>query len=310
MISSDKAKSKSRVKVPGVSSMAGDTEGQKSKNNTSFPVVGVGASAGGLEAFTQLLQHLPSDTGMVFVFVQHLDPTHESILPEILSKATNMPVKKVEDGMPVEPNCIYVIPPNTNMGISHGTLSLIARPKTSAPHIPIDIFFRSLAEDRKSKAIGVILSGTGSDGAIGLEAIKAEGGITFVQDEKSAKYDGMPRSAISTGYVDFILSPEGIARELARIGTHLYAARPRAAKVDELVVESEDGLRQIFTLLRVATGADFTNYKPATIKRRILRRMALNRIDKLEGYIKYMKNNAAEVQALYQDVLIKVTGFF
>jgi two-component system CheB/CheR fusion protein len=309
-IFSDKPKSKSRVKVSGASSVAGDTERQKSTNNKSFPVVGIGASAGGLEAFTQLLQHLPSNTGMAFVFIQHLDPTHESILTEILSRATDMPVKKVEDGMPVKPNHVYVIPPNTNMGISLGILNLIARPKTSAPHIPIDIFFRTLAEDRKSKAIGVILSGTGSDGAIGLEQIKAEGGITFVQDEKSAKYDGMPRSAISTGYVDFILPPEGIARELARIGTHPYVARPKTTKVDELIPESEDSLRRIFTLLRVATGADFTNYKPATIKRRILRRMALNKIDKLEDYIKYMKSNAAEVQALYQDVLIKVTGFF
>src|SRR5262245_46264586 len=169
----------------------------------SFPVVGVGASAGGLEAFKQLLDHLPNDTGMAFVYVQHLDPTRDSILAELLSKATDMPVKEVKDGMSVEPNCVYVIPSNKNMSIAKGALRLAPREEARGQHHPIDYFMRSLAEEKRNLAIGVILSGTASDGTLGLEAINAQGGITFAQDEETATYDGMPHSAINAGCVDF-----------------------------------------------------------------------------------------------------------
>jgi two-component system, chemotaxis family, CheB/CheR fusion protein len=182
----------------------------------SFPIVGVGASAGGLEAFTQLLKALPSRTGMAYVLVQHLDPTHESALTELLAKATEMPVRQVTDGTLVEPNRVYVIPPNVDMIVSQGILRLTPRTQTRGRPMPIDCFLRSLAEDQRSNAIGVILSGTASDGTLGLGAIKGEGGITFAQDEKSAKYDGMPRSAIAAGCVDFVLPPDGIAEELTR----------------------------------------------------------------------------------------------
>ena len=171
----------------------------------SFPIVGVGASAGGLEAFTQLLKALPSRTGVACVLVQHLDPTHESALTELLARATEMPVRQVTDAMPVEPNRVYVIPPNVDMVISQGILRLTPRTETRGHHMPIDRFLRSLAEDKGSNAIGVILSGTASDGTLGLAAIKGEGGITFAQDEKSAKYDGMPESAIAAGCVDLPL---------------------------------------------------------------------------------------------------------
>lgn len=300
--SSGKPKSKSTNTKEGV-------QGRQAKNK-SFPIVGVGASAGGLEAFTQLLRALPADTGMAFVLIQHLDPKHESILTDILSRSTKMPVTEVKDGIRVEPNHIYVLPPNMSMGISQVVLSLILRPQTSTPHMPIDHFLHSLALDQGSKSIGVILSGTGSDGAIGLEAIKAEGGITFAQDEKSAKYNGMPHSAIATGCVDFILPPEEIVKELVRIGHHLYVAHPKFVKTASLAPEDSNSLNEIFKLMCTASGVDFTHYKHATVKRRIMRRMALHRIEGLEDYVKYLKDNPAEVGTLSQDMLINVTGFF
>ena len=191
----------------------------------SFPVVGIGASAGGLEAFTLLLQHLPPDTGMGFVLVQHLDPVHESVLTKLLSKATSMAVHEVTNNLPVEPNHVYVIPPNTTLSITHGVLKLGPRKQIRGSTRSIDSFFQSLAEDQRKRAIGVILSGAGTDGTEGLEAIKAEGGITFAQDH-SAKYDSMPRSAAAAGCVDFVLSPEYIAKELARIAQDRTVAGP------------------------------------------------------------------------------------
>jgi len=275
-----------------------------------FPIVGIGASAGGLEAFTQLLAYLPNDTGMAFVLVQHLDPKHESMLTELLSRATMMPVSQVKDGMPAEPDHVYVIPPNTNMAILHGILHLMPRAATHGQHLPIDYFLRSLAEDQKSRAIGVILSGTASDGALGLKAIKADGGITFAQDEKTAKYDGMPRSAIAAGYVDFILPPEKIAHELARIGRHPYVTHVKTEKTNALLPEAGDELNKILILVRSATSIDFSYYKLSTIKRRIVRRMVLHKIDELATYTKYLHSNPNEVEALYNDILINVTSFF
>jgi len=276
----------------------------------SVPVVGVGASAGGLEAFQQLLNHLPTTTGMAFVFVQHLAPRHESMLTELLSRGTKIPVHEVKDGMKVAPDHIYVIPPNTNMIITDGTLHLMPRREAELQHMPIDWFFNSLAEDRKGKAIGVILSGTASDGTLGLKAIKAEGGITFAQDEKTAKYDSMPRNAIAAGCVDFILPPEGIAKELARIGRHPYLIQALATEADEILAAGEDEINQILALVRGATGDDFAWYKKNTIKRRIKRRMVLQKMDKLSQYIRYLRGNNQELQELYQDFLINVTGFF
>lgn len=248
---------------------------------------------------------------MAFVLVQHLDPKHISILPELLAKATKMPVSEIKDGMPVEPNHIYVIPSNVNMAIFHRVLNLMPRTEIRGMHMPIDYFLRSLAEDQGSKAIGVILSGTASDGALGLKEIKAAGGITFAQDPGSAEYDGMPRSAIAAGVVDFILPPENIANELARIGRHPYITRPKAAEEAKLLPEAKgDLVSKIFLLLRSATGVDFTYYKQTTITRRITRRMVVNKLDKLEDYVRYLQDNPAEVEALYQDILITVTEFF
>jgi two-component system, chemotaxis family, CheB/CheR fusion protein len=275
-----------------------------------FPIVGTGASAGGLEAFTQLLSHLQIDTGMAFVLVQHLDPSQKSLLSEILSRTTQMPVCEVLEGMAVEPNHVYVIPPNTTMTIAQGLLRLSPRQKTSKVIMSIDQFFGSLAADCGSKAIGIILSGGDGDGSKGLEAIKAAGGITFAQSEDSAQVSSMPNTAIATGHVDFILPPAEIAKKLVSMSRHPYVASSlptvRAAESED----NKDALSTIFGLLRAATKVDFTHYKQTTIKRRIQRRMALYRLEQLDDYVRYLQENAAEVQALYQEILIKVTNFF
>ena len=284
----------------------------------TFPIVGIGASAGGLEAFTQLLQHIPVTTGLAFVLVQHLDPTHESMLPELLSRVTKMPVQQVRKGMTVEPNHIYVTPPNANMTINSMTLRLVSRSETLGLHMPIDHFFRSLAQQHGSRAIGIILSGAGSDGAFGLAEIKDQGGITFVQDVRTARFPGMPHSAIMHGGIDFILPPAGIAQELARVAQHPYVVSPPSGREEELSADpppiiqspSQDGLSQIFRLLRAARAVDFTCYKQSTIRRRITRRMTLCKMDSLAEYAQYIKDHPEELEALYHDLLIKVTGFF
>src|SRR5437867_53954 len=293
----------------GKSHTAQPPEPQQSRRGL-FPIVGVGASAGGLEAFTQMLKALGPGSGMAYVLVQHLDPSHESALTELLAKATEMPVRQVTDATPVEPNHVYVIPPNVDMIISQGILRLTARTETRGYHMPIDRFLRSLAEDQGSNAIGVILSGTASDGTLGLAATKAEGGITFAQDEKSAKFDGMPQNAIAAGCVDFVLPPEAIGRELARIRAHPYLAPSSSSRTAELVPDGDPRLKDILHLLRTANEVDFSDYKPATVKRRILRRMALQRIGKLKEYVQFLRHHPSEVEALYEDILIKVTSFF
>jgi two-component system CheB/CheR fusion protein len=278
---------------------------------SDFPIVGIGASAGGLEAFGAVLKSLPADTGMAFVIVQHLDPHHETLLVELLSRSTSMAVEQVREGTRVAPDRVYVIPPNTDMAIESGVLSLQSRTTSRGQHMPIDTFLRSLAADQQDRAIGVILSGTNSDGALGIEAVKNEGGITFAQDEKTAKFDGMPRAAVATKCVDFVLPPEEIARELARIAGHPYV---RGRKTDRDAEEPSSAagpsLNRIFALLRAATGVDFTLYKHSTIRRRIGRRMTLHKVDNLDAYLKFLDENPSELSALYREILIKVTGFF
>ncbi|CAN5795118.1 hypothetical protein BH20ACI3_BH20ACI3_06110 [soil metagenome] len=304
---------RSKTVAQSKSTPAGKRSESSPAGNESFPVVGIGASAGGLEAFRQFLEHLPVDTGMAFVLVQHLDPTHESILTELLSRSTRIPVSEVTDGTRAEPNHVYVIPRNTNMAIEGGVLRLLPREEAPGLHRPIDYFLRSLSEDQSHQPIGVILSGTASDGTLGLEAIKAEGGITFAQDAKSAKYDGMPLSAAAAGHVDFILTPEGIAKELARISRHPYVTSPPAATTpveEEAQPTGRNGFQNILALLRKSTGVDFTDYKANTLNRRITRRMVLNKFESREDYAKFLRENGAEVEALYQDILINVTSFF
>jgi len=272
-----------------------------------FPIVGIGASAGGLEAFSLLLRAFPSDVGMALVLVQHLDPKHESRLAEVLSRTTAMSVTTVTDRQRLEPNHVYVIPPDTDMTIAGGAFALTPRVKVDH-HTPIDHFFRSLAEEQEGRAIGVVLSGTGSDGTLGLRAIKAEGGITFVQDEKSAKYPGMPHNALAVA--DFVLPPDRIARELARISRHPYVndSQPAPARPDH--PEEGADVSAVLRVLRTATGVDFAQYKSASVRRRIARRMLLQKIDDPGAYVRYLRQTPGEAQALYDDILIRVTGFF
>ncbi len=275
-----------------------------------FPVVGVGASAGGLEAFSQLLSQLPPKTGMAFVLVQHLDPTHTSALEEILSRTTRIPVREVTDGLRVERDHVYVIPANADMVITDGALQLARRTAARGMHKPIDAFFQSLASARGDRAIGVILSGTASDGAGGCQYIKGTGGITFAQDPSTAKYDSMPQSAIAAGCIDFVMAPAAIAEELVRIGKHPYIARPSSPLVESGGTVPEDELQQLFKLIFDAKGVDFTHYKKTTLHRRIKRRMIVNGIEKFDEYVRFAGDNPAEVESLYRDVLIHVTGFF
>jgi two-component system, chemotaxis family, CheB/CheR fusion protein len=295
-------KSKDDTEVPDQPDAPQQTDGP-----LSFPVVGIGASAGGYEAFAQLLENLPAEPEMAFVLVQHLDPKHASSLTELLSKSSKMPVRQVTSGTPVEINRVYVIPPNSDLIIRQNLLQLSPRVERAVPHMPVDYFLRSLADDRKSQAIGVILSGTGSDGTLGLRAIKAEGGITFAQD-KSARYDGMPTSASQSGCVDFVLPPKEIAEALVQIGAHPYLNHEPPKEADGQ--RPEDGMLELFQILKKASGVDFTNYKYGTLQRRIQRRMVVHHLEKLKDYVKLLRNNQTEAESLYHDMLIHVTSFF
>ena len=272
-----------------------------------FFIVGVGASAGGLEALSALLSSVKLDD-MAFVVVQHLAPRHDSLLPALLARATSTAVVAAEDGMHVEPNKVYVIPPNSDLAILEGVLHVMTPPRTAiphGPHLPIDYFFRSLAADQGTRSIGIVLSGTGTDGTFGLRAIKETGGITFAQDPASAKYDGMPRSALESGWSDFCLPPAGIAQELKNISQHPYLTRVKAPPP-----QMQESMGKLIVLIRNAFGNDLSYYKPATIDRRIERRMALHKIEKLPDYIKFVQGSADELRQLYKDMLISVTSFF
>ena len=274
------------------------------------PIVGIGGSAGGFEAAMELLRHLPPKTGMAFVIVQHLDPHHASRLADLLGKVTAMPVIEVTRTTTPQPNTVYVQPPNKCIIIENGALHLIRR--TERLNLAIDHFFESLADERGARAIGVILSGTGSDGTAGLRAIKAAGGLTFAQSEESAKFDAMPRSAIRAGFVDLVLLPREIAREIHRIADHPYIRRPMsdAAQLERSTYRQADDLGRIFFSLKKQMGVDFSTYKQATLLRRIQRRMALHRIEKLSQYARFLRDNKKEIQALFDDLLINVTRFF
>ena len=275
-----------------------------------FPIVGIGASAGGLAAFEAFFSGMPADVepGMAFVLVQHLAPVHKSILVELIRRYTRMQVFEVSDGMKVEINCTYIIPPNCDMAFLHGALQLLEPVSPRGQRLPIDFFFRSLAQDQHERAIGIVLSGTGSDGTLGLRAIKGEGGMAMVQTPDSTEYDGMPKSAIATGLVDYELPAKQMATELMRYAVHAFGIRPESDSVP--APKAENAFKKVFVLLRAQTGHDFSSYKPSTIHRRIERRMAVNQIEALEGYVKYLQQTPAEVEALFGDLLIGVTNFF
>jgi two-component system CheB/CheR fusion protein len=277
-----------------------------------FPIVGIGASAGGLAAFEAFFSAIPRDieTGMAFVLVQHLAPDHKSILTELVKRYTRMQVQEVEeveDGMRVEPDGAYIIPPNHDMALFNSALRLLEPTAPRGLRLPIDFFFRSLAQDQHERAVCVVLSGTGSDGTLGARAIKGEGGLVIAWAPKSAAYDGMPRSLIDSGHADYVLPP-------AEMPAHLIAYVAQAfGKTTRPVAPSastEDALTKICILLRDKTRHDFSRYKESTLRRRIERRMALHRIDRQGDYVGYLRQDPAEIAALFGDLLIGVTNFF
>ena len=272
-----------------------------------FPIAGLGASAGGLEALEQFLRHVPEDSGMAFVVIQHLDPTHKGIMPELLQRATGMEVFQVRDRMKVKPNCVYVIPPNKDMSILHGALHLFAPTAPRGLRLPIDFFLRSLAEDRREQSIGVILSGMGSDGTMGLRAIKEKAGVALVQEPSSARFDSMPRSAIDAGLADLVAPVEELPGKIID-----YLRHARAIVKSDRPLEEKDrsALEKVVILLRAKTGHDFSMYKKNTVYRRIERRMGIHQIDRIAAYVRYLQENPQEVELLFKELLIGVTSFF
>ncbi len=271
--------------------------------DNGFPIVALGASAGGLEAFEQFFRNIPANSGMGFVLISHLDPSHASILTEILQRITTMPVVEAQDQMQVRPNCVYVIPPNRDMSIFHGALQLSIPTVQRGQRMPIDAFLRSLAEDQSEKAIGIILSGTGTDGTLGLRAIFGAGGITLAQEPTTAKFDGMPASAIQAGYVSHVLPVEKMP-EVMLSGLHTLIQQAPAPQI------ALSGINHILSQLRTCTGHDFSLYKKSTITRRIQRRMLQNGIESTKTYARYLMDHPPEIASLFKELLINVTNFF
>ncbi|HEY3372327.1 MAG TPA: chemotaxis protein CheB [Prolixibacteraceae bacterium] len=284
------------------SSISGKTSNTKSE---LFPIVGIGASAGGLEALEQFFTHMPENCGMAFVVIQHLDPNHKGIMVELLQRITQMKVYNVTDRLKIKPNCVYVIPPNASMSILNGSLHLFEPIETRGLRLPVDFFFRSLADDQQGRSIGIILSGMGSDGSTGMKAIKENAGLVLVQDPASAKFDSMPRSAMDAVIVD-IVAP---AHELPAKLINLLKVSPRA-NVQQEIQKDSSSLEKIIILLRSQTGNDFSQYKKTTLYRRIERRMGIHQIDKIASYVRYLRENPAELEILFKELLIGVTNFF
>ena len=282
-----------------------ETEAQ----NTAFNIVGVGASAGGVEALSEFLTGLSATPGMAFLLVLHRDPTHASLLVDILSKTTGVPVLEAQDGMTLEIDHVYVIPAMCTVAAIDTVLHLHSHDTPEQRRIPIDSMFKAMAENHGSNSIGVVLSGTGSDGALGIQEIKGAGGITFAQEPASARFGVMPSKAIETGCVDFVLTPKEIAEKILEIGKHPYLNRDNAEQ-EEQPYTDENSLKKIFRLLRTQAQVDFSQYKRSTIQRRLERRMALRQVRDLAQYADLMRDDGNEVQALVQDLLIQVTSFF
>jgi two-component system CheB/CheR fusion protein len=282
-------------------------DGLEREDAGPFPVVGIGASAGGLEALEQFLSHVPDGSGLAFVIVQHLDPTHKGVMPELLQRSTPMKVSQVRDRMKVRPGAVYVIPPNKDMTIVHGTLRLAEPREARGLRLPIDLFFRSLADDRQGSSIGVLLSGMGSDGTLGVRAIKEKGGLVLVQDPATAKFDSMPRSVIDAGLADLVAPADELPVKIVAWFRHsTLAARGEPG----LATRDQSSLEKIVALLRTRTGRDFSPYKKQTLYRRVERRMGIHQIDKIVSYARYLQENPQELDLLSKELLIGVTEFF
>ena len=275
-----------------------------------FPIVGIGASAGGLEALEQFFSAVPPGCGMAFVIVQHLDPNHQGIMPELLQRGTRMSVAQVRDRVTVEPDHVYVIPPNKDLSLLRGALHLFDPAAPRGLRLPIDFFFRSLADDQREHSIGILLSGMGSDGTLGLRAIKEQAGVTLVQDPVTAKFDGMPRSAIDAGLADIVAPPEALCERLMAYLQHTPHTPQPVPATPELEDRDQSGLDKVVILLRTHTGHDFSHYKKNTLYRRIERRMRLHQLDRIGQYVRYLQENPQERGLLFKELLIGVTSFF
>jgi len=317
-----KAKKPAKTKDPEATPEIGTTRLQHTADETvkepaaiantspDFPIVGIGASAGGLAAFEAFFSAMPTDfnPGMAFVLVQHLAPDHKSLLADLIQRYTRMKVLEIEDGTVVTPNVVYVIPPGRDLALQHGTLQLLEPSTPRGQRLPIDFFFRSLAQDQGERAICIVLSGTGSDGSQGVRAIKTEGGMAMAQTAESSEYDGMPRNAVATGLVDYQLAPEEMPAQLIAYAAHAHGNASTSSPLPAAQVEN--AMQKIFTLLRTQTGHDFSQYKPSTIHRRVERRMAVHQLKTIDAYIKHLQKKPAEVEVLLRELLIGVTSFF
>lgn len=285
-------------------------QGKPAPEPPSFPIVGIGASAGGLAALEAFFANMPTeaDGGMAFVIVQHLDPGHKSILTDLVRRYTPMRVFEAEEGMRVEPDCVYIIPPNKDMALMHDTLHLLEPAAPRGLRLPIDFFFRSLAQDRGEQSICIVLSGTGTDGTLGVRAVKEVGGMAMAQTPESTNYDGMPRSAIATGLVDYVLPPGEMPKRLITYVQQVFGRKKKGEAAPP--VDVTNWIQRILVLLRSATGHDFSAYKHSTIRRRVERRMAVHQIERIEQYVQYLRQNEAELHALFRELLIGVTSFF
>ena len=279
----------------------------KSNKSGAFFIVGIGASAGGLEALELFLGRVPADSGMAYVIIQHLDPTHKGMMPELLQRITSMPVIQAKNRLKIKPNCVYVIPPNWDLSVLHGTLYLLEPIAPRGLRLPIDFFLRSLAQDQRELGIAVILSGMGSDGTLGVRAIKEKAGLVLVQDPGTAKFDSMPKSVIDAGLADLIASAEDLPGKIIDYARH---ARPSMIEPKPLSSTQKGALDKIFILLRGRTGHDFSLYKKNTIDRRIERRMNLHQLTKITDYVRYLRENPQEIDLLFKELLIGVTSFF
>jgi len=296
--------------TPGTAATASSEPAAWPEQPSSFPIVGIGASAGGLAAFEAFFSGMPKDKipGMAFVLVQHLAPDHKSLLAELIRRYTPMPVLEVEDTLVVAPNCVYIITPNHDMALLNGSLQLLEPSAPRGQRLPIDFFFKSLAADLRERAIGIVLSGTGSDGTLGVRAIKDAGGMVMVQTPENAEFDGMPRSAIATGLTDYQLDAPQMPTQLTTYVSYAFGKFP--LRSDKPALINESALKRIFVLLRTQTKHDFSQYKPSTIHRRIERRMSVHQISQIDDYVRYLQQNSDETQALFRDLLIGVTSFF
>lgn len=298
-----KKQAKPKIKAPGsLKSIGGKATDLK---NDKFPIVGIGTSAGGLEAMEQFFSNMPLNSGMAFVVIQHLDPTHKGLLRELIQRITDMQVITVTDRLKVKPNCVYIIPPNSSMSILNGVLHLFEPVEVRGLRLPVDLFFRSLADDQQEKSIGIILSGMGSDGSAGLKAIKEKSGLVLVQDPASAKFDGMPRSAIESVLVDIVAPANELPEKLMAITRQFVNIR-----ISQEVIRDSSSLEKIILILRTQTGHDFSLYKKTTLYRRIERRMNVHSIEKIASYVRYLQENLSESEILFKELLIGVTSFF